>query len=122
MSKNKGFTLLEVMIALTLVAIVFVPLLSLRNQNIKETYYARQLLRADFLSHEKLSGLQLTGLPEMGETRGGFPDPYSGFRWEEMVSDTPLDAVKEIRLKLYWKSGEREENAEWVEYFRKSQG
>jgi prepilin-type N-terminal cleavage/methylation domain-containing protein len=120
--KSSGFTLLEVMIALTLVAVVFVPLLSLRNQNIKETYYARQLLRADFLSHEKLAGIPLTEHPDTGETRGEFADPYSGFRWEQIVSDTQLDAVKEVRFKIFWKSGERDEEAEWVEFFRKPAG
>ncbi|MBI1823197.1 MAG: prepilin-type N-terminal cleavage/methylation domain-containing protein [Nitrospirae bacterium] len=120
--KNSGFTLLEVMIALTLVAIVFVPLLSLRNQNIQETYSARQLLRADFLSHEKLTGFQLTEKPEAGETKGTFDDPFSGFRWEQTVSETPLGGVREVRFKVIWKKGERDEEAEWVEYFRNSPG
>lgn len=122
LKSNKGFTLLEVMIALTLVAIVFVPLLSLRNQNISETYYARQTLRAEFLANEKLSGLQLSEKPALGESRGDFGEKFPDFRWEQTVSETPLGPVNEVRLTLFWKRGEREERMEWVQYLRQTSG
>ena len=117
-NKEKGFTLLEVMIALTLVAIVFVPLLALRNQNINQTAYARKVLRAEFLANEKLSALLLEEKPEKGETNGDFGDKYPDFRWVQAVSDTPLGAVKEISLKVIWKKGNRDEEMEWVQYVR----
>ncbi|MBI1821532.1 MAG: prepilin-type N-terminal cleavage/methylation domain-containing protein [Nitrospirae bacterium] len=115
---EKGFTLLEVMIALTLVAIVFVPLLALRNQNINQTAYARKVLRAEFLANEKLSTLLLEEKPEKGETNGDFGDQYPDFRWVQAVSDTPMGAVKEISLKVIWKKGNRDEEREWVQYVR----
>jgi prepilin-type N-terminal cleavage/methylation domain-containing protein len=122
LKSNKGFTLLEVMIALTLVAIVFFPLLTLRNQNISDTYYARQTLRAEFLANEKLSGIQLSEKPPLGESRGDFGEKFPDFRWEETVSETPLGPVNELRLKLFWKRGEREEQMEWVQYLRQTAG
>ena len=69
---EKGFTLVEVMVALTLVAIVFVPLISLRNLNVRQTAFARQALRAAFLAHEKLSNLQLSPGIASGEEAGDF--------------------------------------------------
>lgn len=119
---SKGFTLLEVMIAMTLVAIVFVPLLSLRNQNISETVYARRLLRAEFLSNEKLSGLQIFQTPAIGESKGDFGEKFPDYRWEQTVLDTPLGSVKEVHLHLFWKKGDGEEDMEWVQYFRDSSG
>ncbi|MFI5304115.1 MAG: prepilin-type N-terminal cleavage/methylation domain-containing protein [Nitrospiria bacterium] len=121
-NRNRGFTLLEVMIAMTLVAIVFVPLLSLRNQNISETYYARKLLRAEFLSNEKLSGLQIYQIPTLGETKGDFGEKFPDFRWEQTVTETPLGPVNEVHLKLFWLRGEKEEEIEWVQYIRNSSG
>ncbi|MHB8482733.1 MAG: type IV pilus modification PilV family protein [Nitrospiria bacterium] len=118
---EKGFTLLEVMIALTIVAIVFVPLLALRNQNINQTAYARQLLRAEFLTNEKISRLLLEEPPVKGETHGDFGDQYPEFRWVQTVSDTPLGVVKEVKLKVIWKRGERDEEMEWVQYVRQSE-
>lgn len=106
------------MIALTLVAIVFVPLLALRNQNINQTAYARKVLRAEFLANEKLSTLLLEEKPEKGETNGDFGDQYPDFRWVQAVSDTPMGAVKEISLKVIWKKGNRDEEREWVQYVR----
>ena len=115
---NSGFTLLEVMIALTLVAIVFVPLLALRNQNISQTAYARQVLRAEFLANEKLSKLLLEEKPDNGETQGDFGERYPDFRWFQAVSETPLPQVKEVKLKVIWKKGDRNEEIEWVQYVR----
>ena len=122
MKTDSGFTLLEVMIAMTLVAIVFVPLLTLRNQNIAETRYARKLLRAEFLSNEKFATLQLLGKPSLGEDKGDFGEAFPDYRWEEEVSESPLDSVKEIRLKIFWKKGDGEENLESVQYFRDQPG
>jgi type II secretion system protein I len=113
---DRGFTLLEVMIALTLVAIVFVPLLGLRNQNIGQTYYARQSLRAEFLADEKLAKMELEEPQAVGETLGGFGEKYPDFRWVKTVADTPLGKVKEIRFKVIWKRGSRDEEIERVQY------
>ena len=121
LKNNKGFTLLEVMIALTIVAIVFVPLLALRNQNINQTAYARQLLRAEFLANGKISKLLLEETPLKGETHGEFGDPYPEFRWVQTISDTPLGAVREVKLKVIWKRGERDEEMEWVQFVRQSE-
>jgi type II secretion system protein I len=115
---DRGFTLLEVMIALTLVAIVFVPLLGLRNQNIGQTYYVRQSLRAEFLAGEKLAEMELEERQAAGETLGDFGEKYPDFRWVKTVADTPLGEVKEIRFKVIWKRGSRDEEIERVQYVR----
>ena len=115
---EKGFTLVEVMVALTLVAIVFVPLISLRNLNVRQTIFARQALRAAFLAHEKLSNLQLSPGIASGEEAGDFGEAHPGFRWKTTVTDTPFPPLREIRLRVVWTDGNHEEGTEWIEYDR----
>lgn len=116
---EKGFTLVEVMVALTLIALVFIPLISLRNLNVRQTAYARQALRATFLAHEKLSALQLDpGSLAPGEISGDFGETHPGFKWFGRIKETPFAPILEIDLRAAWGSGNHEEGIDWIEYVR----
>ncbi|MEK6577220.1 MAG: prepilin-type N-terminal cleavage/methylation domain-containing protein [Nitrospirota bacterium] len=118
---NHGFTLLEVMISIAIIAIAFVVLLGLRNNDIAINEYSRNLTMASILVQRKISEIELGGFPDLGETGGDFGQELPGFRWTEIVSPTPFDFAREIRVKVSWKSGGREDDVEFITYIANEQ-
>ncbi|MEO2167416.1 MAG: type II secretion system protein [bacterium] len=69
---QRGFTLLEVMVALAVIATAFTALLSLHVENLRtlgrEEAYSRALLLAETLAAES----ELEGWPGLGTSEGDF--------------------------------------------------
>ena len=84
-----GFTLLEVVVALAIIATAFTALLGLHTQNLKTIARDRGYTEALFLAREKLAQVELQGVPEpgfsSGDFEGKFPGEYPGYRWEMSV-------------------------------------
>ena len=97
-----GFTLLEVMIALVIIATSFVVLLHNRNQSIVMADYARHITEASLLSSQKISEIEQEGFPEVGEDTGDFGEDFPGYQWHSQVSETPYEQIREIKLIVYW--------------------
>lgn len=90
------------MVALAVVAVAFVGLLGLHNQNIGLVARGQDLTRATLLARELFTQMEvLEGFPELG-TAAGRLDNYPGFRWDRDVQETSLDAVRMVRLRVIW--------------------
>lgn len=93
-----GFTFLEVLVALTLAAVVLLAVHKLNAQSIlvgRETGFHAA---ASLLAQEKAADIEST-LPDLPTARtGDFGGDYPGYRWEidvEAVSAEPLGEVAE---------------------------
>lgn len=124
-----GFTLLEVLLAIALLAIALPVLLGLRNFDLDLQSRATELTAATLLAQEKLLEVELTGQYPVGEILGEFsPLPLGsqtalqavpravGYRWKRTIAPTPLEFVREVRIKISWPRGEREESLEVSTY------
>lgn len=99
---ERGFTLIEVMVALAIVAFAFVALLGLHNRNILLVANGQQLAQATLRARELITQMELLeGFPDEGTSSGPIQG-YPGFRWEREVRSTALDAVREVRLRVIW--------------------
>jgi general secretion pathway protein I len=102
---SRGFTLLEVMVALAILAVALVVLLGLRNRDVQLQAYARDLTRATLLARERAATADAEGTPALGYTEGDFADD-PGFSWQQQV--TPFlaeivgDRVREVRVSVLW--------------------
>lgn len=100
-----GFTLLEVMVALAIIAFAIVGLLSLHGRNIKIIARNQNFTRATLLARELVSQVQFqvltNGLRDLGSDRGTF-DGYPGYRWERQVLSTGLDEMLEVIIRVIW--------------------
>ncbi|HEY5594228.1 MAG TPA: prepilin-type N-terminal cleavage/methylation domain-containing protein [Nitrospiria bacterium] len=103
---QRGFTLLEVMIALSILAVTFVVLLGLRNRDILQHQEARYLTRATLLAQQKISEVEMADFPALGVLGGTFPEPDEIFDWTQTVLSTPFDYAREVRMDVGWKEGE----------------
>ena len=112
---KRGFTLLEVVIALAILSLALVVLLGLRNRDIELAATAKEVTVATALARMKMVETEMGGFPELGEQEGDFSQDYPEFRWHRVIAPTPFDEVRETRVLIYW--GEREqESVEMVKY------
>lgn len=129
MSGSRGFTLLEVMVALAILGLAVPVLLGLRNWDVALRSEAEALTTATLLAQEKLLETEIEGLPPVGEQRGAFTerlpgfqfptaprDRAPGFRWTRTVAATPFDTIREVRIRIAWPRGDAEAALEVTQY------
>ena len=121
--------MLEVMMAVAVLAIALPVLLGLRNRDLALRGEAKAVTTATLLAQEKLFEAELLGYPPVGEARGdfatvppGYPpatevkDRAPGFRWMRLVSPTPFDVIREVRIRVSWPDGGSERAVEISNY------
>lgn len=118
--KTGGFTLLEVLIAMAIIATALVSLLSLQSRSIKMMESAEMLEGARMLAEKVMSEGELKGVPG-GEVKG----EAGHYRWllteirltpEKMPEGVPLLPGRQLSLDIFWKDGKREEKISFAEY------
>jgi prepilin-type N-terminal cleavage/methylation domain-containing protein len=103
-----GFTLLEVMAALSVIAIAFVVLLQTDGLNATRTLHAERVLGAVELASEKMEELFASDSTDLFSDNGEQEDGI--YAWNRTISDTEFAGLKEVRLTVTWNEGEREES------------
>ena len=105
---NKGFTLLEVMIAVALIAIALTTLLGSQSQSVSFANSAKFETLAALLAQGKMSEIALQQETLSSES-GDFGDDYPGYAWEVEVSDVSIEGVdnisdylKQVDLTVTW--------------------
>jgi len=112
----KGFTLLEVMVALAVLAIALTVLLGLRNRDIELRTHAHYMTVASLLAQEKLAEAEIGAFPSVGEQEGGFGNRHPNFNWQRSILATPFDTVREILVRVTWGRGSQKEDVIFVGY------
>ena len=118
---NAGFTLLEVMVALLIIATSFVVLLHTRNQSVTAADYAKRTTVATLLASERMSEIEQEDFPDTGEDGSNFGDDYPEYRWETTVSDTAYENIREVKVEVMWGEGSSERSIGLVNYVRKKE-
>ena len=111
-TRNAGFTLLEIMIALAIVAIALVSLLGLANRSIAVQERLQRMTRATLLAQEKMTEIELAAEAKtlvFEPAAGVFAEPFSDFRWRLEFADTPLPVVTQVTVTVAWGAEERNE-------------
>ena len=112
---DRGFTLLEIMVALAILSITFLVLFNLRNLDIDRTAHTARLTTAALLGQERLTAFELSRPSEIGEWTGTFPS-HEEFAWRAQVAPTPWDFVRQVKLSVFWREGGRQEEVEFSTY------
>lgn len=107
-----GFTFLEVMIALSIMAIVLVSIYRLQSQTALMSIRSRFDTLAPLLAQQKLSQLE-SDPREVKSGEGDFGDLYPGYVWRisiNKVTSEPLgsvaESIKQIDLQIALQDGE----------------
>lgn len=86
----RGFTLLEVMIALAFIALALVAVIQTQGQALRLADEARYTSRAVFLARTKLAEIQETAELDLGLQSGRFEQPLDSLGWEAEISPMPV--------------------------------
>jgi len=82
-----GFTLLEVMIAVALIAIALVTLIGAQAQSVSMATASRFDAMASLLAQWKLTELSLVDFAQLTGGTGNFGEDYPHFSWKSEVND-----------------------------------
>jgi general secretion pathway protein I len=105
---QKGFTLLEIMIAVAIIAIALTTLLGSQSQSVYFANSAKFETMATLLAQSKMSELVLEDSFSLSSNSGDFGDDFPGYAWEAKVSDIVIegfdvsDYLKQIDLGVTW--------------------
>jgi len=109
-NKQHGFTLLEVMIAISILAIALTVLLGNQSQSLRLAEESRFAFTASLLAKEKLADFQISADP-LSSSDGDFGDEYPGYLWsvevetpdfEDYPALTGVDQyIQQIDLRVY---------------------
>ena len=106
---NKGFTLLEIMIAVAILAVALVTLLGSQSQSVFFANSAKFETMAALLAQSKMSEITIQDADSLSSDSGDFGEDYPGYAWEATVSDVSIegldaisDYLKQIDLAVTW--------------------
>jgi len=100
---NKGFTLLEVLVAMVILAIAFAWLIKAEGQGVDMAQRARFITTATILAQERMGKAADKHNPVSStETHGDFGDDYPGYTFEEKRETTPFAGYYKYSLKILW--------------------
>ncbi len=103
-----GTTLLEVLIAVAVASIALVSFISLVITSLDVEDHARKVTEATLIADDKLKEIERTGFPEVGSSEGLVDDEQpQGFSYRLVVSETPIELVREIDVEVSWDKGRR---------------
>ena len=109
-SSQKGFTLLEVIIAVAIMGAALAILLGSVNRNLLQASLSKNQSIAQTLAQQKMSEIELDGYPQVGEEQGPFEE-FPGFYWYVRVLPYDIEQLgTEIRIVIVdvvWDEGKK---------------
>lgn len=111
---KKGFTLLEVLVSLSILAIGLIAVVRSFSGTLQAGDFSRELTGAYLLAEGKISELETTPQDILGIKRGDFGKDHPGYRWETEVNSTGNPDIQEATVRVFWQEREKEERVELV--------
>ena len=103
MNRDSGFTLIEIVIALTIISIALVTLLSAMNQTVATAAENSEITESALLAQEKLTMIDR----ELGESEGEpvstdwtKDERYPALTYKIDIEETPFPEVSEVTVKI----------------------
>ncbi|MBW1982377.1 MAG: prepilin-type N-terminal cleavage/methylation domain-containing protein [Deltaproteobacteria bacterium] len=102
--KTAGFTLLEVMVAVAILAIALVAILKSSAQSLDVLGASQRGTTATLLAASKLAEVEAAGVEQWNDYQGDFGDEYADFSWE--IDTEPISVEGLYRVVVTVKSRE----------------
>lgn len=110
--KHFGFTLLEVMVAMAIIAIALTAVLGSQSQSVSLASEAKFSTTAPLLAQSKMAQIEVVELKDLNDDSGDFGDDFPGYTWEisvkNVVFEEPVNVAERLRqidLKISWNDG-----------------
>ncbi|MEI6232784.1 MAG: type II secretion system protein [Planctomycetota bacterium] len=108
--KHRGFTLIEVLAALGLIAVVLPVVMQGFSIANGLAASAKERTEAAALADSKLNELVATGDWKLGLLSGDFAPERPNFRWKAEIQNWDSSTLQELNVRVYWtaRGSERE--------------
>jgi len=99
--RSRGFTLLEVMVALIIVAFSLTALTASMNQMIDAANTLRERTFASWIAQNKITEMRLANLiPDVSATSGEIEFGNTEWEWRAVVSETGIENFRRIDVSV----------------------
>jgi general secretion pathway protein I len=117
---EKGFTLLETLAAMTILAVAILTLIQMFSGSINQAAQAERYLNGVYLAQQKFSQLEMANF-KSDITEGEFEN-QEGYRWqlEILPYESPLNneeariQIEKVSLRVYWEDRDQEKEVQLV--------
>jgi general secretion pathway protein I len=101
MNRARGFTLIEVLVALAIVAIGMAALLSALASSADSVTYLREKTFAEWVALNRVEEIRLANqMPEKGKKNGDAELAGRKWKWEQEVLDTEVEGILRIDVRV----------------------
>ena len=102
MSHQRGFTLLEVLVAIAILSLALLAAIRSTTSAIQTTEALRQRLAADWVAADRLAEHRARrAWPAVGEVNGEIGQAGVSLRWRERVAATPNGRFRRVEVMVY---------------------
>ena len=99
---NKGFTLIELMIAIVILSVGLLGMATLTGSIVRNNKFSNDLSTATTLAQDKMEDIRANGYASaVSETKTACAGDFSAYQREVTVS-TPSTGMKQVTVKVYW--------------------
>ena len=98
--KPEGFTLLEVMIAVAVLAIAMTAILGLQSRSLTLAAESRFHTTAALLAQDKMSEMAVMDMANLTSDSGNFGDVFSDYSWRVSVQSADLPGLEKMSGRL----------------------
>jgi len=117
---KRGFTLLEVLVAVAVLGLALVSLLGLHVRNLDLIDRDQRVTEATLLARGLMAEVDAAPFPDLGITDGDFelryPERYPDLRWEREVLPSPVADIREVRIRVF-RGGEESGDDVTLDYY-----
>lgn len=108
-NKNSGFTLLEVMVAMAIIAIALTAVLGSQSQSVSLASEAKFSTTAPLLAQSKMAEIEMADTNDLADDSGDFGEDFPGYTWQLSVKEAAFeepenvsDRLRQVDLKISW--------------------
>ena len=105
---NKGFTLLEVMVALAIIATALVTLLGTHMMSLNLAQKNKEQTISALLARQKMEELFTTPFDSLANDSGDFGADYPHYEWELDVEKGDIENLKKVKIVIRYPDGQFE--------------
>ena len=115
---DRGLTLLEMLVAMAILAIGIVGVLRVFSSSIVTSKAAESYSLAAELAHQTAAELERRPSLDPGTMSGEFASAEPGYTWEAEIGSAESSGLQRVRITVFWKTGNRRRHFDMITYLR----